>query len=98
MGLAGKYNPAMTVYNPAMTAYFPPPSHLSQTDMRRKRTFPPLPTALLEEFRWSDLTINSDCKQKVLQYSLDCHTDQWLHSGSHLTIVNSNISPLQLSL
>ncbi len=45
------------------------------------------------------LMVRSDCKiweqKKVPQFSLDWHTDLWLHCGSHLIIFISNISPLQ---
>jgi hypothetical protein len=41
-----------------------------------------------EKFMWLYLTITSECKQ----YSLDCHTDLWLHCGSHLIIIVFNIS------
>jgi hypothetical protein len=40
---------------------------------------PPPPHALWEGFWWS----KSDTKWEVLQNSLDCHTDQWLHRRSH---------------
>jgi hypothetical protein len=40
-------------------------------DVRRESTFqPPPPPDLWEEFQWSNLTIHSEFKQKVLQYSL----------------------------
>ncbi len=53
--------------------------------------------ALWEYFLWSDQAVKSECKQKVSQYSLDCHPDL-LHCGSHLIIFICNISPLQHSL
>ncbi len=68
VGLDVIENPAATIYNPAMTIYSPPPPH----DWCEERTNP-LPS-YWEDFWWSNLTINSEFKQKVLQYWLAAAT------------------------
>ncbi len=60
----GPLNPTLTIY-----IYFQPsPLPFHPADMKREP--PPLSTALWEEFRWSDLTIKSECEQKGPQYPL----------------------------
>ncbi len=80
-----------------MTVYFLSPPPFTWRCERRTKP-PPPPIALWKEFWWSDLTVKSKYKQKIPQFSLDWHTDLWLHCGSHLIIFISNISPFQHSL
>jgi hypothetical protein len=66
VGLTRTWSPATTVYNTAMTLNFPsftPSFHMA--NLRKEPVSPSLPTLLWEKFSWSDLTIKSECRQKV---------------------------------
>ncbi len=86
----------LRIWNPVMTIHcLCPPSHKMEVRISppphsyyQVWPAPPPPlTALWEEFWWSNLTISIEISKKVFQFSLGCHTDQWLCCDSHSHLI-----------
>jgi hypothetical protein len=77
-----------------ITIYFLSSPPLTWRCEAEVRTSPPPPMAVTTKCSvgWvlmvkSDYNYYNELSQKVLQFSLGCHMDLWLHCGSHLIIV-----------